>query len=87
MQSLLAMRVFSALVALAALLCSTNASPFNSTSYDHLLDHQAREILKRATPAAPHFVVYSDAYDGGYGPPAVSAVKVCQRSIIYRRLF
>jgi len=84
------MRVSSALAVLAplaALLCSTSASPLNATSYDHLLDHQAKEILKRATPAAPHFVVYSDAYDGGYGPPAVSAVKVCQHCIIDRRLF
>ncbi|KAJ7760579.1 glycoside hydrolase family 18 protein [Mycena metata] len=40
------------------------------------LDHQARGILARATPAAPHWVIYSDQSVGGTtGPPAVSAVK------------
>ena len=41
-----------------------------------LLDNDAREILERATPAAPHFVVYADSYDGNTGPPAASALKV-----------
>ncbi|KAF8967623.1 glycoside hydrolase [Flammula alnicola] len=50
-----------------------SASPLNATSFD-LLDHDAREILARATPAAPHFVVYADAYDGTTGPPAASAL-------------
>ena len=41
------------------------------------LDHDAREILKRATPAAPHFVVYGDAYTPGTtGPPAPSTINV-----------
>ncbi|KAJ3557725.1 hypothetical protein NM688_g1316 [Phlebia brevispora] len=39
------------------------------------LDHEAREILARATPAAPHFVVYGDAYDPGTtGPPPTSDI-------------
>jgi hypothetical protein len=41
------------------------------------LSHEAREILKRATPAAPHFVVYGDEYTSGTtGPPAPSAITV-----------
>ncbi|KJA28077.1 glycoside hydrolase family 18 protein [Hypholoma sublateritium FD-334 SS-4] len=36
------------------------------------LDHDAREILERATPVAPHFVVYADAYDGTTGPPSAT---------------
>ncbi|KLO18244.1 glycoside hydrolase family 18 protein [Schizopora paradoxa] len=40
------------------------------------LDLEARNILKRATPAAPHFVVYSDEWvSGENGPPAVSEVQ------------
>ena len=40
------------------------------------LDHEAREILARATPAAPHFVVYSDEWvSGETGPPSVSSIK------------
>ncbi|KAJ7224292.1 glycoside hydrolase family 18 protein [Mycena pura] len=39
------------------------------------LDQQARDILARATPAAPHWVVYSDQFvSGTTGPPAASAV-------------
>lgn len=39
------------------------------------LDHEAREILARATPAAPHWVVYGDKYTSGTtGPPAPSAI-------------
>ena len=41
------------------------------------LDHEAREILARATPAAPHWVVYGDKYTSGTtGPPAPSAIDV-----------
>ncbi|RDB20908.1 Endochitinase 4 [Hypsizygus marmoreus] len=46
----------------------------NGTRFEGLND-QAREILARATPAAPHFVVYADAWDGTNGPPAVSKIK------------
>ncbi|KAF9563123.1 glycoside hydrolase family 18 protein [Agrocybe pediades] len=48
----------------------------NSTSPLDLLDHDAREVLRRATPAAPHFVVYADSFDPSTtGPPAASAIK------------
>lgn len=40
------------------------------------LDHDAREILERATPVAPHFVVYADAYDGTTGPPSATLLNV-----------
>lgn len=49
--------------------------PVNETVWDGL-DNQARDILARATPAAPHWVAYADAYDGTSGPPAVSQIKV-----------
>lgn len=43
------------------------------------LDKQARDILARATPAAPHFVVYSDEYTPGItGPPSTSQITVRQ---------
>jgi len=65
-------------IALLATLVTTflgaSAFPVNSTAFD-LLGHDAREVLRRATPAAPHFVVYADAYDSSTtGPPAVSAI-------------
>jgi len=65
-------------IALLATLITTffgaSAFPVNSTAFD-LLGHDAREVLRRATPAAPHFVVYADAYDSSTtGPPAVSAI-------------
>ncbi|KDR80725.1 hypothetical protein GALMADRAFT_135845 [Galerina marginata CBS 339.88] len=68
---------FSSILLLApiATFFGASAFPMNSTAFD-LLDHDAREVLKRATPAAPHFVVYADAYDSSTtGPPAVSAIK------------
>ncbi|KAF8074843.1 glycoside hydrolase family 18 protein [Lyophyllum atratum] len=46
----------------------------NGTKFGGLND-QAREIIARATPAAPHWVVYQDAWDGTIGPPAVSKIK------------
>ncbi|PFH51774.1 glycoside hydrolase family 18 protein [Amanita thiersii Skay4041] len=46
---------------------------------------KARELLARATPAAPHFVVYTDAWDGSSAPPSTSAVKVLPNSS-YRAL-
>lgn len=40
---------------------------------------EERALQARAAPAAPHFVVYADAYQPGVtGPPAVSAVTVCR---------
>jgi len=56
------------------------SGPVNGTIFDGL-DEQARDILARAkpvagaTPAAPHWVIYSDQFvSGTTGPPAVSAV-------------
>ncbi|KXN87412.1 hypothetical protein AN958_08843 [Leucoagaricus sp. SymC.cos] len=55
--------------------------PVNETTWNSL-DNQARDILARATPAAPHFVVYGDAYDGTTGPPAVSKINVIPLSAL-----
>jgi hypothetical protein len=53
-----------------------NSVAVNGTIFDGL-DQQARDILARATPAAPHWVIYSDQFvSGTTGPPAVSAVTV-----------
>ncbi|KAI0073512.1 glycoside hydrolase family 18 protein [Panus rudis PR-1116 ss-1] len=49
-----------------------NSAP--SSSLDGL-DNQARDILARATPAAPHFVIYSDKWTGSSSPPAASQLK------------
>lgn len=65
-------------LAMISSICGVFASPLSTlepATLD-LLDHDAREILARATPAAPHFVVYADSYDGTTGPPAASALKV-----------
>ncbi|KAF9475015.1 glycoside hydrolase [Pholiota conissans] len=50
------------------------ASPLFNVSHN-ALDNDARKFLARATPVAPHFVVYADAYDGTTGPPSASALK------------
>lgn len=67
----------SRLLALSSLLFSValvNCIPLNATIFDGL-DQQARNILARATPAAPHWVIYGDQFvSGTTGPPAVSAV-------------
>ncbi|KAJ7155373.1 glycoside hydrolase family 18 protein [Mycena crocata] len=61
-------------LSLSLLFPSVNSLPFNGTSFEGL-DQQARDILARATPAAPHWVVYSDRFVSGQtGPPAASAV-------------
>ncbi len=53
-----------------------SASPVNGTAFTGL-SGKARGILERATPAAPHWVVYADAYQQGVtGPPPVSSIKV-----------
>jgi hypothetical protein len=62
----------------SAFLCFARVSavPVNATIFDGL-DQQARDILVRATPVAPHWVIYSDQFvSGTTGPPAVSAVTV-----------
>ena len=44
---------------------------------------EQRDLEARATPAAPHFVVYADQGQSGVtGPPAVSDVNVCRVSHI-----
>ncbi|KAJ7180662.1 glycoside hydrolase family 18 protein [Mycena filopes] len=53
---------------------SVSSLSVNATVLDGL-DSQARSILARATPAAPHWVIYSDQFvSGTTGPPAASAV-------------
>ncbi|KAF5387358.1 hypothetical protein D9757_005748 [Collybiopsis confluens] len=68
----------STLVALSCLLLYNfglvNATPVNGTRFDGL-SHQARDILSRAVPVAPRFVVYSDKFVSGItGPPPVADV-------------
>ncbi|KAJ7155351.1 glycoside hydrolase family 18 protein [Mycena crocata] len=53
---------------------SVNAVPTNVTASDGL-GQQARDILARAIPAAPRFVIYGDKWvSGTNGPPPTSAV-------------
>lgn len=59
---------------LVSIVVHISAFPSNATIFD--LGQTAREVLTHATPAAPHFLVYADAYDGTTGPPAASAIKV-----------
>ncbi|KAF7370598.1 Glycoside hydrolase family 18 protein [Mycena sanguinolenta] len=50
------------------------SAPTEVTTFEGL-GQQARDVLARATPAAPHWVVYSDQYvSGTTGPPAASAL-------------
>ncbi|KAK0488964.1 glycoside hydrolase family 18 protein [Armillaria novae-zelandiae] len=52
-----------------------SAIPLNGTGLTEL-SGKARSILERATPAAPHWAVYADAFQSGVtGPPATSAIK------------
>lgn len=63
---------FAALAHLGAV----SSVPVSSADFDGL-DNVARDILARATPAAPHFVIYSDEYVSGLtGPPPVAEVQV-----------
>lgn len=58
-------RSFSLLtVALLAFtqLCGVASTPVSS------LSDKAREVLERATPAAPHWVIYSDKWQGSTLP-------------------
>ncbi|KAG7439951.1 glycoside hydrolase family 18 protein [Guyanagaster necrorhizus] len=51
------------------------SAPVNGTAFAGLSGN-ARSILEQATPGAPHWVVYADAYMWGVtGPPAVSEVR------------
>ena len=77
--SILPSLIFAALLTLLPFTSSAPASDFSG------LDKQARDILARATPAAPHFLVYSDKGTQGItGPPPPSQVKVSIRAhIVY----
>jgi hypothetical protein len=78
--------VLAALFSVVSFVGTSNAAP---SSWDGL-DQQARDILARATPAAPHFVVYSDKYTPSItGPPPASQIQVCTcpRSIAGLGLF
>ncbi|KAG6868953.1 hypothetical protein C0993_007167 [Termitomyces sp. T159_Od127] len=51
------------------------STAINTTRHDNL-GNEAREILSRATPAPPHWVIYWDKFiSGESGPPAVSDIK------------
>ncbi|KAJ6515099.1 glycoside hydrolase family 18 protein [Mycena vitilis] len=61
-------------VASALLFARVSAVPTNATALNGL-SQQARDVLARATPAAPHWVLYGDKFvSGTNGPPAVSEV-------------
>ncbi|KAK0238913.1 glycoside hydrolase family 18 protein [Armillaria nabsnona] len=49
------------------------AGPVYSTMFDGI-DGKARDILERSTPAAPHWVIYSDTGTSTTGPPDVSDI-------------
>ncbi len=73
--SILPSLVFAALLTVLSLTGTSTAAP--AADFEGL-DKQARDILARATPAAPHFVVYSDKGTSGItGPPPPSQVNVC----------
>jgi len=55
----------SALLAISQL-CGVASTPVDTSS----LSDEAREILARATPAAPHWVIYSDKWQGSTLPSA-----------------
>lgn len=81
----MAFRVVARLITFAALFVitylGTIVKSVPSTAFDGL-DQQARDILARATPAAPHFVIYSDKGTSGVtGPPPPSQVKVCYHTL------
>ncbi|KAF4592986.1 hypothetical protein EYR38_008693 [Pleurotus pulmonarius] len=58
---------------LGALSFVTSAPTSNSTSLD--LSTEARNVLSRAVPAPPHFLIYSDQpVSGELGPPPVSEI-------------
>ncbi|KAJ7091400.1 glycoside hydrolase family 18 protein [Mycena belliarum] len=56
------------------LFAPVSSAPTNVTEFEGL-GQQARDILARATPAPPHWVLYADQWVPGVtGPPPVSAV-------------
>lgn len=68
-------RSFTTLLALLLALSSAFFSLVLAAPFGNL-DATARRILERATPVAPHWVIYSDKYvSGTTGPPDVSEVE------------
>ncbi|KAJ8695242.1 hypothetical protein PTI98_007853 [Pleurotus ostreatus] len=66
-------RIVVAFLGLAALPFVTSAPASNLTSLD--LSTEARDILSRAVPSPPHFLIYSDQpVSGELGPPPVSEI-------------
>jgi chitinase len=66
----------AALLGALSFIHTTVSAPLEGSQFEKL-DVGAREILARSTPAAPRFVVYSDAWiSGETGPPAVADVAV-----------
>ncbi|KAL0953846.1 hypothetical protein HGRIS_005022 [Hohenbuehelia grisea] len=53
-----------ALCSVSSFFSTARAIPVNETGFDGL-SPQARDIVARATPAAPHFVIYSDEWVSG----------------------
>ena len=81
-------RLFTSLFALSAALARITtvfSSPVGDYDFGSGLDDMAQRVLARATPAAPHFLVYSDKGTQGItGPPPPSQVKVSIRAhIVY----
>ena len=74
MVSLFFYKVVSAAVLFAvSQVCGVFAAP---TGWDGM-SNEARDILARATPVAPHWVVYGDKYaPGTTGPPDPSEITV-----------
>ena len=67
-------RLLALIPAFTLLFTSVIAAP--AVDIDQLeLDEPARQLLKRAKPASPRFVAYSDKYAAN-GAPAPSAIKV-----------
>ena len=64
-----------ALLAAFSLLCSTVATPLVDKL--NTLTPGARDLLKRSTPVAPRFVVYSDAWVSSL--PTTAEIKVSKR--------
>ncbi|KAG6833011.1 hypothetical protein H0H87_012597 [Tephrocybe sp. NHM501043] len=60
----------------SALVCAQSVASvaINGTGYEGL-GNEARDILSRATPAAPHWVAYWDKWDGTTSPPDVSKIE------------
>ena len=59
----------------AAVLLASSASVLSAPAGLNGLSYEARDLVARATPAAPHFVAYSDKWiNGENGPPALSQI-------------